>query len=54
MQRSSTLIAGVGLADRRRASRWPAKLDLAQSATGLLLVVFMWGHMFFRVVDPLR
>jgi fumarate reductase subunit C len=30
-----------------RASRWPARLDLAQSATGLALALFMWGHMFF-------
>jgi fumarate reductase subunit C len=45
MERS--LIAGVGLADRGRASRWPARLDLIQSASGLLLVLFMWGHMFF-------
>jgi len=25
----------------------PAKLDFMQSATGLLLVLFTWGHMFF-------
>jgi len=31
----------------RRASRWPARLDVAQSATGLALALFMWGHMFF-------
>jgi fumarate reductase subunit C len=30
-----------------RASRWPARLDVAQSATGLALALFMWGHMFF-------
>ncbi|NND69738.1 MAG: fumarate reductase cytochrome b subunit [Halioglobus sp.] len=24
---------------------WPARLDLAQSASGLLLVLFMWTHM---------
>jgi fumarate reductase subunit C len=47
MQRSSPLIAGVGLVDRSRKSRWPARLDLTQSATGLALVLFMWGHMFF-------
>jgi len=41
------LIAGVGLSDRARKSRWPARLDLAQSATGLVLALFMWGHMFF-------
>jgi fumarate reductase subunit C len=47
MERSSPLIAGVGLADRTRKSRWPARLDLTQSVTGLLLALFMWGHMFF-------
>jgi len=31
----------------RRASRWPARLDLAQSLSGLALAVFMWGHMLF-------
>lgn len=25
----------------------PARLDLLQSATGLLLALFLWGHMFF-------
>ena len=30
-----------------RKSRWPARLDLLQSGTGLLLALFMWGHMFF-------
>ena len=34
-------------ADRARASRWPARLDLTQSASGLVLALFMWGHMFF-------
>jgi len=34
-------------AARPRASRWPARLDLAQSLSGLLLGLFMWGHMFF-------
>jgi fumarate reductase subunit C len=47
MERSSPLIAGVGLAERERKSRWPARLDLAQSASGLILALFMWGHMFF-------
>jgi fumarate reductase subunit C len=41
------VIAGVGLADRSRASRWPARMDLAQSASGLILGLFMWGHMMF-------
>ena len=39
-------VAASGAA-RRVKSRWPAKLDLAQSASGLLLGLFMWGHMFF-------
>jgi fumarate reductase subunit C len=26
-------------------TRWPARLDWAQSASGLLLGLFMWGHM---------
>jgi len=47
MERTSPLIAGVGLADRARKSAWPARMDLAQSLTGLALVLFMWGHMFF-------
>jgi fumarate reductase subunit C len=29
------------------ASRWPARLDLIQSLTGLGLALFMWAHMFF-------
>ncbi len=34
-------------APRRRASPWPARLDRLQSGSGLLLGLFMWGHMFF-------
>jgi fumarate reductase subunit C len=30
-----------------RKSLTPARLDFLQSATGLVLVLFMWGHMFF-------
>jgi fumarate reductase subunit C len=30
-----------------RRSRWPARLDLLQSGSGLVLALFMWGHMFF-------
>ncbi len=26
---------------------WPARLDLAQSLSGLVLALFMWGHMAF-------
>ena len=31
----------------RTRTRWPARLDLLQSGAGLLLGLFMWGHMFF-------
>jgi fumarate reductase subunit C len=37
----------AGAPARPRRSRWPARLDLAQSASGLVLGLFMWGHMFF-------
>ena len=47
MANRNAIIAGVGLADARRKSRWPARLDLIQSGTGLFLALFMWGHMFF-------
>ncbi|MCX7893013.1 MAG: fumarate reductase cytochrome b subunit [Burkholderiales bacterium] len=47
MQARADVIAGVGLKDKPRKSRWPARMDLAQSVTGLLLGLFMWGHMFF-------
>ena len=30
-----------------QASAWPARLDLLQSGTGLLLALFMWVHMVF-------
>lgn len=30
-----------------RGSRWPARMDLAQSLSGLALGLFMWGHMLF-------
>jgi fumarate reductase subunit C len=47
MNSHADVIAGVGLKDRPRKSRWPARMDLAQSVSGLLLGLFMWGHMFF-------
>lgn len=47
MDPSFNVIAGTGLGDRVRKSRWPARMDLAQSLTGLVLGLFMWGHMFF-------
>ncbi len=30
-----------------RIDPWPARMDLLQSATGLILALFMWLHMFF-------
>ncbi|MDR0588025.1 MAG: fumarate reductase cytochrome b subunit [Burkholderiales bacterium] len=44
---NNTVIAQVGLAERPRKSRLPARLDLLQSLSGLFLALFMWGHMFF-------
>ena len=40
---SSTPFAGP----TGRSSRWPARLDLLQSLSGLALGLFMWVHMFF-------
>lgn len=37
----------LGGTARMRKSRWPARLDLAQSLSGLALGLFMWVHMFF-------
>lgn len=44
---SSRAIAASGLAVRAGKRRWPARLDVLQSASGLALVLFLWGHMFF-------
>lgn len=43
----SKIIAGAGLTNARVKSRWPARLDFLQSATGLILVLFMLFHMMF-------
>ncbi|MDD3324350.1 MAG: fumarate reductase cytochrome b subunit [Sulfurospirillaceae bacterium] len=44
----SDLIEGfLGKTVDGKKSRLPAKLDYYQSATGLFLGLFMWGHMFF-------
>jgi fumarate reductase subunit C len=40
------IITSTAVDDRTRKSRWPAVLDLAQSASGLFLALFMWAHMF--------
>ena len=47
MDTSTSIVTGAGLADAVRKSRLPARLDFVQSATGLVLALFMWGHMFF-------
>lgn len=47
MSASSDAVAGIGSTRLRKKSRWPARLDFAQSASGLILALFMWGHMFF-------
>jgi fumarate reductase subunit C len=44
---SDVFIVQSGLAERPRKSRWPARLDLLQGGTGLILALFMWGHMIF-------
>ena len=40
-------IATTGAGHSMRKSRWPARLDWLQSVSGLILALFMWGHMFF-------
>ncbi|MEO8508040.1 MAG: fumarate reductase cytochrome b subunit [Betaproteobacteria bacterium] len=47
MNASETIVTKSGAPSARRKSRLPARLDFLQSATGLLLALFMWGHMFF-------
>jgi fumarate reductase subunit C len=47
MTTGSVLATGAARARRGRKSRWPARLDWVQSTSGLLLALFMWGHMFF-------
>ena len=47
MTTGSLLAAGADRTRRERKTRWPARLDWLQSMSGLLLALFMWGHMFF-------
>ena len=35
------VIAGVTLKDAKRASKWPAYVDVAQSVTGAILGIFL-------------
>mgnify|MGYP001556077719 CR=1 FL=1 len=44
MNKIGDLVAGVSQADIQRMPAW---LDFLQSTTGLLLALFMWGHMAF-------
>jgi succinate dehydrogenase subunit C len=47
MSKTIDVIVGTGLDQRVRKSHWPARLDFVQSASGLFLGLFMWGHMAF-------
>lgn len=47
MNQGSAVAARASISPAIRKSRWPARLDWAQSASGLILALFMWGHMFF-------
>ncbi|MDH3281706.1 MAG: fumarate reductase cytochrome b subunit [Gammaproteobacteria bacterium] len=47
MRDTLNVIAGTGVDQKVYKSRVPAWLDLLQSASGLLLVGFLWLHMFF-------
>jgi len=47
MNNELDVIAGIGLDRKTRKSHWPARLDFVQSASGLFLGLFMWGHMAF-------
>lgn len=47
MTTADPLISSCASRKPARPSAWPARLDLLQSATGLLLVLFMAGHGLF-------
>lgn len=47
MSKPIDIITGTGLDQKARKSHWPARLDFVQSASGLFLGLFMWGHMAF-------
>ena len=46
MNTGSALVTGRPRSSVRK-SRWPARLDWMQSVSGLVLALFMWGHMLF-------
>jgi fumarate reductase subunit C len=39
---------GAMTTHQRKPSRWPARLDLIQGLSGLMLVLFIWGHMLLE------
>ncbi len=45
MANANELVATATLTKTMKKSRMPARLDFLQSVSGLLLGVFMWGHM---------
>ena len=45
MANANELVANTTLTKTVKKSRMPARLDFLQSASGLLLGVFMWAHM---------
>jgi fumarate reductase subunit C len=47
MANSNEFIDDATLSKTLKKSRMPARLDFLQSFTGLLLAIFMWGHMVF-------
>lgn len=47
MSTNLDVIAVMDFPHHERKSRWPARLDLVQSASGLSLGLFMWVHMVF-------
>lgn len=47
MKRDDLMLAGSGLDEVRGKSRVPALLDMALSISGLLLALFMLGHLIF-------
>jgi len=47
MSTNLDIVAAMDFPHHERKSRWPARLDLIQSASGLSLGLFMWVHMVF-------
>ena len=47
MSSSAKTLPNARLLAKSSRNFWPARLDLLQSTTGLILALFMWGHMFF-------